>query len=81
MIQKISFGSTYRIITKNYNTEYAKNSLPLSILSENLNYLYEGNQVSLKRTDNGDYELKVPKYMDCNVESYCIRKGIPYYKV
>ena len=81
MIQKISFGSTYRILNREYHTDFAKASIPLAILSDNLHYLYEGNEIVMRRAENGDYELKVPHYMDYNVESYCLRKGIAYNKI
>ena len=80
MIQKISFTSSYKIIrSKEGSFNRHPRALTTSIASDSLDYIKNGDKISISKKDNS-YYIQAPDYLDNNIEKFCTYEGIEYIK-
>jgi len=80
MIQKISFTSQYGFV-ENKLQKYSNQEVNIThALQHNLFNLQEGDEITISRNNEGFMNLRVPNYMDSDIETFCLYSGIAYKK-
>ena len=81
MIQKISFTSKYSFIKNRYDHQkYTNQEVNITrSLQSQLSNLKDGDSITISRKKER-LIMDVPKYMDSDVETFCIYSGVDYEK-